>query len=90
MILNFWFILFIVKVDCNLCACSNGNIYCTGMPCAELKARDKCQECKNEPLNQFCGINGVTYPSACAAAYCGGLPPNDYLPGDCSSLVGNL
>lgn len=41
----------------------------------------------SEPLDQVCGINGVTYDSPCAAVYCGGLAPFDFFRGACSSVV---
>ena len=43
-----------------------------------------------EPLNQVCGINGVTYDSPCVAVYCGGLAPFDFFRGACLDVVGKI
>ena len=71
-----------------MCGCRNGEIRCTQQQCEGSKIRDKCQECMSEPVEQVCGINGLTYPSSCAATFCAGLAPFDFVPGSCSSVVG--
>ena len=38
-------------------------------------------------MDHVCGINGLTYASACAAIYCGGLAPFDFVAGDCQEVV---
>ena len=72
-----------------MCSCLNGQFSCTGLNCEETEVSDKstCQECMSEPINQVCGINGVTYRSACAAVFCGGLAPFDFFRGACPSVV---
>ena len=42
----------------------------------------------SEPVEQVCGINGLTYASSCVATSCAGLAPSDIVPGSCSSVVG--
>ena len=75
-------------MECNLCGCRNGELRCTQQDCDEDEIDDKCRrQCMRDPINQVCGINGVTYPSACAAVYCGGLAPFDFVEGACSSVV---
>ena len=76
------------QVDCNRCGCRNGQIRCTRRQCAASQIRDRCQECLSEPLDQVCGINGVTYDSPCVAIYCAGLAPFDFFRGACADVVG--
>ena len=44
----------------------------------------------SEPVDQVCGINGVTYDSVCAAIYCAGLAPFDFFRGACADVVGKI
>ena len=44
----------------------------------------------NGPADHVCGINGITYMSACAAVYCGGLAPSDFYQGNCQSVVSDF
>ena len=75
------------QVDCNRCGCRNGQIRCTRRQCAMSQVRDRCEECMSEPVDQVCGINGVTYDSPCAAVYCAGLAPFDFFQGACVDVV---
>ena len=44
----------------------------------------------NGPADHVCGINGITYMSACAAVYCGGLAPSDFYQGNCQNVVSDF
>ena len=77
-------------MDCNKCGCRNGQIRCTRAQCDDSEIRDRCQECMGKPLDQVCGINGVTYDSPCVAVYCAGLAPFDFFRGACLDVVGKI
>lgn len=77
-------------MDCNSCGCHNRAIHCTHIQCAKSEVVDSCQECTNEPDNQVCGTNGVTYSSPCAAMHCAGLASTEYVQGSCADVVRTL
>ena len=72
-----------------MCGCRNGEIRCTRRRCEEEEdvVRDSCEQCSREPVSRVCGIDGLTYPSPCAATYCGGLAPFDFVTGECHNVV---
>ena len=71
-----------------MCGCRNGEISCTRQQCEGSEVGGTCQECMSVPVEQVCGINGLTYPSFCVATSCAGLASSDVVQGSCSSVVG--
>lgn len=85
-----------MQLDCNLCKCSNGELFCTRRLCEEDDDENdedvppeerNCRECGAMRAFPVCGNDGKTYPSRCFAVNCRGLDSEDLTPGPCSSRV---
>lgn len=87
-------------MDCNICKCSNGKLFCTRRLCNDDDGGDDddddmedasderiCQACGDLVKEPVCGNDGKSYPSSCFAVNCRGLDSETLTAGSCAIRV---